>query len=127
MHTSGGRVSIVINGIVYSARGEIKMNTSGVQVDAGVNQDGTGYKTIKPQLKMAECTFDRFVDVNGTQLKFDENLMLQNNLPGTFIEKDTGITHLLSNGTFVGDPVQNLANGEVDGVKFAADKYETIR
>lgn len=126
MHTSGGRVSIVINGVVFSARGEIKMSTSGVQSDVGTNQDGTLFKTIKPQPKMAECTFDRFVDVNGTQLQFNETLMLQNNIPGTFIEKDTGITHLLTNGTFVGDPSQNLSNGEVDGLKFAAEGYQTI-
>lgn len=126
MHTSGGRVSIVINGVVFSARGEIKLNTSGIQVDVGTNQDGTIFKTIKPQAKMADCTFDRFVDVNGNQLKFDENLMLLNNIAGTFIEKDTGITHLLTNGTFVGDPSQNLGTGEVDGVKFAAEGYTTI-
>lgn len=126
MHTSGGRVSIVIDGIVFSARGEIKLNTSGVNVEVGTNQDGTLYKTVKPQPKMAECSFDRFVDVSGNQLKFDEALMLRNNIPATFVEKDTGITHLLTKGTFVGDPSQNLGNGEVDGVKFAAEGYETI-
>lgn len=126
MHTSGGRVSMVINGVVFSARGEIKLKTSGLQAEVAANQDGTLYKTIKPQPKTAECTFDRFVDVNGTQLKFNEELMLLNNIAATFIEKDTGITHLLSKGSFVGDPSQNLGNGEVDGVSFAAEQYETI-
>lgn len=126
MHTSGGRVSIVIDGIVFSARGEIKLNTSGVNVEVGTNQDGTLFKTVKPQPRMAECSFDRFVDVNGRQLKFDEALMLRNNIPATFVEKDTGITHLLTKGTFVGDPSQNLGTGEVDGVRFAAEGYETV-
>lgn len=126
MHTSGGRVSIVINGVVFSARGEITLDKSGVEVTVGTNQDGTLYKTVKPKPKTAKCSFDRFVDVNGTQLKFDENLMLLNNIAATFIEKDTGITHLLTNGTFTGNPTENLGTGEVDGVEYAAENYETV-
>lgn len=126
MHTSGGRVSIVVNGVVYSARGEIKLNGSRVMVDVGANQDGTIFKTVKPQPAMAESTFDRFVDANGTPLVWDETLMLQNNLAATFIEKDTGITHLLTNATFVGEPGQNLSSGETDGLKIAAENYQTI-
>jgi hypothetical protein len=126
MHTSGGRVSITVNGVVYSARGEIKLDKSSLSVDVGTNQDGTIYKTIKPQPRMAECTFDRFVDANGIKLQFDETLMLMNNIAATFIEKDTGITHLLTNGTFVGNPSENLGSGEVDGVKFAAEDYTSL-
>lgn len=126
MHTSGGRVSIVVNGVVYSARGEVTLNKSGVEVSVGTNQDGTLYKTVKAKPKTAKCTFDRFVDVNGRRLQFDENLMLLNNIPATFIEKDTGLMHTLTNGTFMGDPSENLGSGEVDGVEFAAESYETV-
>lgn len=126
MHTSGGRVSIVINGLSYSARGELKLNPSRLQADVGTNQDGTLYKTIKPKPAMAECTFDRFVDVNGVPLKWDDKLLLLNNIPATFVEQDTGVTHLLTNATFVGEPGLNTGTGEVDGLKIAAEKYETI-
>jgi hypothetical protein len=126
MHTSGGRVSININGLSYSARGEIKINPSGLTADVGTNQDGTLYKTIKPKPISAECTFDRFVDVNGTPLKWNKDLMLLNNIPITFTEQDTGKQQLLTNGTFVGDPQIDLSTGEVSGVSLAAEKYEEI-
>ena len=126
MHTSGGRVSITINGVVYSARGEIKLGGSRLSAQVGTNQDGTLYQTVTPKPITAECSFDRFVDATGNRLRWNENLLLLNNLAATFIEQDTGVTHLLSNATFVGDPAQNLANGEVDGLSLAAEKYETI-
>jgi len=126
MHTAGGRVSIVVNGIAYSARGEVTLSKSGVAVSVGANQDGTLYKTVAAKPITAKCTFDRFVDTNGRRLAFDTALMLQDNLAATFIEKDTGVTHLLTKGTFVGDPTDNLANGETDGVEFAAEEYRSI-
>lgn len=127
MHTSGGRVSMVIDGKVYSARGEITLDPAGLAASVGANQDGTLFKTIAAKPRSAECTFDRFVDANGTPLKWDENLILLNNIAATFVEKDTGVTHLLSNATFVGEPRLNLATGEVAGLSIAAEKYETIR
>lgn len=126
MHTAAGRVSTVIGGVAYSARGEITLDPSNISVEAGVNQDGTLYRTVKPKARTAECTFDRFVDANGNILKWDESLMLQTNLGFTFIETDTNITHLLSGGFFTGNPQPNLATGEVAGLQIAADKYETI-
>lgn len=126
MHTSGGRVSTVIGGVAYSARGEITISPSNMTVEAGVNQDGSLYRTVKPKARTAEITFDRLVDIQGRPLKWDENLMLQQNLGITFIEQDTGLTHLLSGGFFTGDPQINTANGEVSNVGLAADKYETL-
>lgn len=126
MHTAGGRVSIVIDGVVYSARSEVKFNPSNVMTDVGANQDGTIFKTVKPQPVAAECTFDRFVDANGKSLKWNDQLMLLNNIAITFIEKDTGKMQLISNGTFVGDPQVDLATGEVSGVKLAGEKHEEV-
>lgn len=127
MHTCGGRVSIVVNGLRYSARGELTLNPSRINVDVGANQDGTLYKTVKPQPAMAECTFDSFVDNFGTPLKWSDDLLLLNNIAATFVEQDTGTTHLLSNASFVGEPGFNTATGEVSGLRIAAEKYETIR
>jgi len=132
MHTSGGRVSTVIGGIAYSARGEITLNPSNIAVTAGVNRDGSLYRTVEPKARTAELTFDRFVDINGSPLKWDENLMLLTNLGITFIEMDVGgvkagLKHLLSGGFFPGAPQINTASGEVSGLGLAAEKYETIR
>lgn len=126
MHTAGGRLSMVVNGTVYSARGEVTLSRSGVSVSVGTNQDGTLYKTVAAKPINAKCTFDRFIDSNGRKLAFTTEVMLMENLAATFIEKDTGVTHLLTKGTFVGEPTDNLANGETDGVEFAAESYQTI-
>ncbi|MGY3588082.1 phage tail tube protein [Bradyrhizobium sp. USDA 4350] len=126
MHTSGGRVSTVIGGIAYSARGTITLDPANVEVSAGVNQDGSLYRTVAPKARTAECTFDRFVDVNGAPLRWDENLMLQTNLGITFVEQDTNVTHLLSGGFFTGKPTIDTSTGEVSGLSLAADKYKTI-
>jgi hypothetical protein len=126
MHTSGGRVSVVIGGTAYSARGVIKLATSNMSVSAGVNQDGSLYRTVAPKARTAEITFDRFVDINGTPLVWAENLMKLTNIGITFVEQDGGVTHILSGGFFTGDPQLDTSTGEVDGLGLAADSYNTI-
>lgn len=125
-HTSGGRVSTVINGQAFSARGVITLAVSNITVTGDVNQDGTLYRTVKPKARTAELTFDRFVDANGTPLVWDETLMLLTNIPITFVEDDTNTTHLLTGGFFTGDPQMDTSTGEVSGVQLAADSYKSI-
>lgn len=126
MHTAGGRVSTVIGGVAYSARGVIKLAVSNISVASGVNQDGSVYRTVSPKARTAEITFDRLVTVNGTPLVWDETLMLQTSLGITFVEQDTNVTHILSGGFFTGDPQVDTASGEVDGLGLAADGYQTV-
>jgi hypothetical protein len=127
MHTAGGRVSTIINGIPYSARGEITLDVSAMEVEAGANQDGSVFRTVKPKPRNASLTFDRFVDLDGRVLQWSDNIMLLANIAFTFIEQDTNVTHLLTDGCFVGKPEHNLATGEVSGLSIAATKYQTIQ
>ena len=124
--TSGGRVSTVINGINYSARGVITLDPSNIEVSAGVNQNGKIYRTVAPKARTAELTFDRLVDIEGIPLKWAENIMAEDDLPITFVEDDVGITHLLSGGFFTGKPTTDLSTGEVSGLGLAAQNYKTI-
>jgi hypothetical protein len=126
MHTSGGRVSTVIGGVAYSARGVITLNPSNINVSAGVNQDGSVFRTVAPKARTAEITFDRFVDNDGQPLKWAENIMEQVNLGITFVEQDGGLTHILSGGFFTGEPTMDTSTGEVSGLGLAADSYKTI-
>jgi Phage tail tube protein len=126
MHTSGGRVSTVIGGISYSARGVITLNPSNINVSSGVNQDGSLYRTVAPKARTAEITFDRFVDNDGVPLKWAENIMEQVNLGITFVEQDGGLTHILSGGFFTGEPTMDTSTGEVSGLGLAAESYKTI-
>lgn len=127
-HTSGGRVSTVIDGRAYSARGVITLNPSNINVSAGSNQDGSVYRTVAPKARTAELTFDRFVDVDGEPLRWDEGLMELENLPITFVEQDgQRLTHILTGGFFTGEPTMDTSTGEVSGLGLAADRYKTIR
>lgn len=126
MHTSGGRVSILVNGSVYRARGEIKLNPARISTAVEANQDGSLYKTVKPMPAIAECSFDRFLDAQDKPLRWNDDILRMNNIAATYLEQDTGVTTLLTNASFVGEPSINLANGEVDGLKIAAESYEVV-
>lgn len=127
MHTSGGRVSMVIDGVTYSARGVIKLNKANQSNESGVNQDGTLYRTVKPKARTAECTFDRFVrQSDGTSLIWDENVLAMTNMQVTFTETDGGQQHIMTGAFWVGDPGEDLSSGEIDGMSLAADNCKTI-
>ncbi len=131
MHTSGGRVSTVINGRAYKARAAIKLQPSNMTVEVASNQDGSNYRTVTPKPRKAEITFDRFVDLDGFPLRWSDNIMMETNMSVTFVEqdidgRDTGRTHLLTNACFTGEPDVDLATGEVTGLAIAADNYKTI-
>lgn len=127
MHTAGGRVSMVINGIPYKARGEITLDVSAMEVEVAANQDGSPYRTVKPKARTATVTFDRFIDAEGRVLVWSDNVMMQSRIPFTFVEDDTSVTHLLTDGCFTGKPEHNLATGEVSGLGIAATQYKTIQ
>lgn len=129
MHTSGGRVSVTINGVNYSARGVIKLMPSNISVASGVNQDGTLFRTVAPKARKAELTFDRFVQTQNSNqpLVWDETVQALTNMQVTFVEQDGGLTHMLTGAFFEGDPQVDTATGEIDGLSIAADSYKTIR
>ncbi|HWL06726.1 MAG TPA: phage tail tube protein [Xanthobacteraceae bacterium] len=126
MHISGGRVAITVNGIVYRARGEVSISTAKMTGSVGTNQDGSVYKTMTPKPVSVECSFDRLVDNNGRRVKWDQTMLLANNIGVVVVEMDTGRQHLITNATFVGDPVENVTTGEVTGVSLAGESYEVI-
>ena len=130
MPTTSGRVSIVIAGVPYSARGEITLNPSNISVEAKSNSDGSLYRTVTPKPRTAEVTFDKgsvLTAPDGSVMKWDETMMSIVDLPVTFTETDNrGKQHLLSGAFFTGDPQQNLATGEISGLGIAAEGYETV-
>lgn len=129
MTTSSGRVSMVIGGKPYSARGEISLSPSNVTVTAGANSDGSLYRTTAAKPRTAEISFDRgsvLTAPDGSRMKWNESMMASVDLSVTFKEIDTGKQHLLSGAFFTGDPSQNLATGEITGLGIAAEGYETV-
>lgn len=130
MTTSSGRVSVLIGGVPYSARGEITLATSNISVTADANSDGTLFRTVKAKPRTAEITFDKgsvLTAPDGTPMKWNESMMLVVDLPVTFTETDVGgKQHIMSGAFFTGDPQQNLASGEISGLGIAAASYESV-
>lgn len=130
MPTTSGRVSIVIGGVPYSARGEINLNASNISVAAGSNQDGSLYRTVSPKVRTGAVSFDKnsvLVAPDGSRMQWDERLLLVKDLSATFTEDDNGgKQHLLNGAFFTGDPQQNLASGEISGLELAYQDYETV-
>lgn len=129
MTTTSGRVSMVVAGVPYSARGEITLNASNISVTANANSDGTLYRTVAAKPRTAEITFDKgsvLQAPDGTRMIWNESMMSIVDLPVTFTEIDTGRQHLLSGAFFTGDPQQNLATGEISGLGIAAASYESV-
>jgi hypothetical protein len=130
MPTTSGRVSMVVAGVPYSARGEINLNPSNISVEAKSNPDGTLYRTVTAKPRTAEITFDKgsvLTAPDGTPMKWDESMMAIVDLPVTFTEIDNrGKQHLLTGAFFTGDPQQNLATGEISGLGIAAESYESV-
>ena len=121
MNTTGGRVTLSINGQTISARAKADIEPSGVEIAAGANLDGTGYRTIKPVLSTINLSFDR-----GQGFKWDTTMMTQS-VSCTFIEDDVGVTHLFTAGSFTGRPSINTETGEVSGVKIESDQYQQLQ
>lgn len=123
MDTKGGRFSLAINGQVFSGRAAAKLMLSGVAPSAGVNQDGTSYRTIAPKLVGIDLTFDR-----GVGLKWDSKMLLAS-IDVTFKELDVGTTHLFTSASWDGDPTIDSATGEVSGLKAMTGEanYQTYK
>ncbi|WP_158810231.1 phage tail tube protein [Beijerinckia sp. L45] len=122
MDSKGGRFSLSVSGTTVSGRGAAKIMRSGVGVTTGVNQDGSGYKTIAPKLVGLDLTFDR-----GVGLNWDTTMLLAD-VDVTFIETDMGITHMYTSANWDGDPTIDSATGEVTGLKIMTSEsnYQTF-
>lgn len=117
MDTKGGRCTIEINGQRYSARANGKVMPSTVELENGVNMDGTGYSTTKPALAKLELSFDR-----GSGIAWNDAMILQK-INVTWKEDDVGVTHLFSSARWSGRPEIDSATGEVSGLSIETDAY----
>ncbi|GJD51087.1 hypothetical protein OPKNFCMD_3838 [Methylobacterium crusticola] len=122
MDTKGGRFTLDINGRTYSGRGKATVEPARVSRENGVNQNGTGYSTVKPKLAKLDLTFDR-----GVGLRWDDAMVLAE-VDVTFVETDlkTPVTHLYTAASWSGTPSIDTETGEVSGLSIETDKYQQI-
>ena len=119
MDTKGGRISMTVNGVVFTSRASAKIDPSTVGLTNGANQNGTGYSTVQPKLAAIEATFDR-----GKGLKWDASMILKP-VDVTFVEDDAGLTHLFTAGRWGGTPQLDTGTGEITGMKIETDQYQS--
>lgn len=122
MDTKGGRISLTINGQIYSGRGKATYKPSTIMRRSGANQDGTGWTAIDPKLASLEITFDR-----GKSFRWDEDMILEE-VNVTLVETDLRpvVTHFWTNGNWEGDPTVNTESGEVTGLSIVGANYRRV-
>lgn len=116
----GGRIVIEIGDQRYSARGDITLDPTNVEVSADANQDGSAYFTVKPRLYGAAFTISNPCGLVWT------TEMSKCSVNVTITEEDNGRTHLFTGARFVGRPQVNLSTGEVTGLSIASSAYQKI-
>lgn len=120
MDTKGGRFTLEINSRRFSGRGEATIRPARLTRENGVNMDGSGYSTVKPQLAALELTFDR-----GVGLLWSDEIMDQE-MNVSFEEIDINRTHFFTGARFSGQPSINSASGEVSGLMIETDNYQVV-
>lgn len=115
--TVGGRVGITINGRTYHPVADVEVEDSDIEVETVTNQDGTGGRTVKPKPRKIKIKYRQMDGLRPSDLMaatFDFSCK----------EKDTGITHLLTNAWHEGTPNKNTTNGEIDGLTVVSFQYQ---
>ena len=121
MDTQGGRLQITIGSATFDCRGKCNVEAAEVNVEAGVNWSGKGYKTIKPMLRKASLSFDR-----GKGVAWDGPFLLKDD-DVTIAELDAGVTHYFTAAAKVGTPSTDTETGEVSGLTIQSDQYRQAR
>lgn len=108
----GGRISLDIDGISYSARAGAKIDTSGVAVTSDTNQDGSMHSYVTPKLISLTVSFDRG---DPSRIKWNSAMMLKP-VNASFTETDARLQHLMTGAVFNGTPSVDTDKGEVSGL-----------
>lgn len=116
----GGRITVEIGGKRYSARGEVTMEPTNVEVSADANHDGSVFFTSKPRPYTAAMTFS-----NPCGLVWNDEVQ-KCAMNVTIVEEDNGRSHLWTGARFVGRPSVNVSTGEVTGLSIASDRYQMV-
>lgn len=117
---AGGRVTITINGVRYSARANITVKPWNVAIEGGANYDGTFYTTVEP--KPAEMSFTLS---DKCDLKL-QDLQGMCGIDVTAVLEDVVRTYLFTNATIVGEPEIDVTNGEISGLMVQSQEARQI-
>ncbi len=119
---AGGFVELTINGVPYSAAGDIEIEESNIEAEAVTNQDGTVQRTIKPKpYKLMVTIRDRQGAASIIRAINEAEVI---DVSGR--EKHMGRTVLMTGAFATGTHKRNTATGEIDGFELCGGNM-TIR
>lgn len=100
-------------------RGTFTINAARVSIEAGANDDGSGFRNATPRLPSFEVTFeDNDVDFDALLMAPRQDIYIT--------EEFTGISHIFIRGFFAGDPSADRKTGEVTGATGHGERYQRI-
>lgn len=114
----GGEVYIVQGDRRFEALGDVTLNTTQVARTGKTTSAGRLVVTEESRPARAKITFANHCDADPLEL-FD----MRCSVNVTVVEKSRGFRHLFTNASLVGDPENNLSNGEVSGIEIVTDAY----
>lgn len=116
----GGRITFEFAGTVLSfTEATVTIIPSNVKAESKANQDGTPCYMYAPQLVGADFRLRDAASIDwSTFMRTTGNC--------TIVEADNGITHLFTACRLVGEPKENRADGEVDGLSIRGGQYQKL-
>lgn len=118
---AGGRVAIKLNGQWYHPVADVVVESTGIEPEGVVNQDGSVQRTVKPKARRANITVrdHRGLDMNAlveTETGFDVAIQ----------EIDMKRRVLFSNAFVEGVLSRNTQNGEISGISVVSDQVKVV-
>lgn len=115
----GGQIYITVEDKIFEATGDVEIDPSRTEREAGVSANGRLSVTERAVPQMARITFLNFCGDSDPMQLWNYRC----NMDITVVEASRGIRHLFTKASVVGKPTKNLSNGQVSGMEFATDKY----
>lgn len=109
-----GDITLRLDGRFVQLQGTCELTDTGFERTPVGNEDGSVVVVKNPTPPRLSVSFDR------SGLMWDDRMM---NAPVdiTLQERSNGRQHIITNAAFVGNPRQNIKNGQVTGAEFTWD------
>ena len=117
---AGGRVAIQLNGQWYHPVADVVVESTGIEPEGVVNQDGSVQRTVKPKARKATITIR---DHRGLSM---DALVEAAGFDVTVNEIDMKRRVLFTNAFVEGAPSRNTQNGEITGVTICSDQVKVV-
>lgn len=119
----GGEMNFTVNGSPLTLRAKFESEPVPFKTEGGANQDGSIYRTLKPEGYMAKPTFQDTPVGQATAMNW-EGIFRGGPYNISLVEEQNGRLHTWTGGQFEGTPQVDHMTGEVTGVELRARTYK---